>query len=249
MSDDDTLLSGESQDTAVFDDESRYLDRFGLLLCLVVTVIVIASLIHLPHPSDLVTNIGVLVLSAVMGLILLLAIHASGVSARWRRVFNIVIGVFLTVQLAAGAISLARHPPQQELGMRVPPVVALLFACLSFWLVVRRLVRQRQVTEATVVGAIAGYLLIPIIFFDIFLSMEIVLPGTFFTSTEASPEFMYYSLTTITTLGSPLTAGTDLGRLLTAAASIIGQLYLVVFVALIVGNLAGRWAQHGETQE
>jgi hypothetical protein len=42
-----------------------------------------------------------------------------------------------------------------------------------------------------------------LIFFDLFLTMEIGLPVEFFSDQEASPEFMYSHLTTVTNLGGP----------------------------------------------
>lgn len=243
MTDDPTLLEGEPDDSEIFDDQSRYLDRFGLLLFLVASVIVIASLVHLPHASDVITTVGVMLLAIVSSLVLLLAIHASGVNRRWRRISEVIITLMVGTQVAAGILALVNHTQGQEVGFRVPPVGALVFAVVSFALVVRRVLHHRQVSGSTVLAAVAGYLLIPIIYFDLFLIMEIVSADPFFTTSEASPEFMYYSLTTITTLGSPLQAASDLGRLVTASASIVGQLYLVVFVALIVGTMASRLSQ------
>jgi hypothetical protein len=53
---------------------------------------------------------------------------------------------------------------------------------------------------------------------------------------------MYFSLTTITTTGyGDLTAQTDVGRTLAMAEAVIGQIYLVTFVAMLVGLfIAGR---------
>ena len=53
---------------------------------------------------------------------------------------------------------------------------------------------------------------------------------------------MYFSLTTITTVGyGDLTAQGNLGRLLANSESVIGQVYLVTFVAMIVGLRAQAW--------
>jgi voltage-gated potassium channel Kch len=53
---------------------------------------------------------------------------------------------------------------------------------------------------------------------------------------------MYFSLTTITTVGyGDLTAQTHLGRLLANSEAVIGQVYLVTFVAMIVGLRAQAW--------
>lgn len=234
---------GDNDRRRLFDDQSKYLDRFGLLLALIAAVIVIASLVHLPHPSGLVTELGLILLAVVSSLMLLLAVNASGVARRWRRISEIFIGILLVGQVGLGGIALVTQAGDVPSGVRVPPLGALVFATVCFLLVVRRVFYHRQVVTSTVLGAVAGYLLIPIIFFDLFLVLQSISGEPFFTDPEASPEFMYYSLTTITTLGGPLEAASDLGRLFTASASIVGQLYLVVVVALIVGTMASRKSQ------
>jgi hypothetical protein len=49
---------------------------------------------------------------------------------------------------------------------------------------------------------------------------------------------MYFSLTTITTVGyGDLTAAAQPGRLLANTEAVVGQLYLVTFVGLLIGIL------------
>ena len=71
--------------------------------------------------------------------------------------------------------------------------------------------------------------------------------GTFFTAPDQpSSSFMYFSLTTITTVGyGDLTAQTHLGRLLATSEAVVGQVYLVTFVAMIVGLRAQEWRARG----
>ena len=53
---------------------------------------------------------------------------------------------------------------------------------------------------------------------------------------DSTTSFMYFSLVSITTVGyGDLAAATDLGRLLAASEALVGQVYLVTFVAMIVG--------------
>jgi len=53
---------------------------------------------------------------------------------------------------------------------------------------------------------------------------------------------MYFSLVTVTTLGyGDLAAATNLGRLLSTTGAVIGQVYLVTFVAMLVALLAQSW--------
>jgi len=51
-------------------------------------------------------------------------------------------------------------------------------------------------------------------------------------------DFLYYSFVTLTTVGyGDVTAATNLGRMLSVIEALVGQLYLVIVVALIVSNI------------
>ena len=105
---------------------------------------------------------------------------------------------------------------------------------------------HRKVTSSTLAGAIAAYLLIATAYFFAFLTVG-GWQGTFFASPdEVSSSYMYFSLTTITTVGyGDLTAQTHLGRLLANSEAVVGQVYLVTFVAMIVGLRAQEWRGRG----
>ncbi|MEI6623549.1 MAG: ion channel [Actinomycetes bacterium] len=122
-----------------------------------------------------------------------------------------------------------------------PPVVPLIWTVLAFLALLRRLLTHRRVDRATLFGAISAYLLIPLAFFYLFLMVNSLGSEAFFGRQAETPAFMYFSLTTLTTVGSDLQPANDLGRLLTATESIAGQLFLVTFVAMIVGLMATRW--------
>jgi hypothetical protein len=102
--------------------------------------------------------------------------------------------------------------------------------------VIRRLIYHRRATGATLLGAVSAYLLIAVAFTFTFLSLDRFTP--FFGTDEPTTTAMYYSLVTITTLGyGDYTAATALGRLLSTMEALVGQVYLVTFVAMIVGLL------------
>lgn len=117
----------------------------------------------------------------------------------------------------------------------------VIYAVLTFFVVLRRILRHRHVTRATLFGAISAYLLIPIMFFSLFLVVDVLGSEQFFGRQVSQPSYMYFSLANVSTLGSDLHPATDLGRLLTAVEAIAGQLFLVIFVAMIVGLMAGPW--------
>jgi voltage-gated potassium channel Kch len=87
-------------------------------------------------------------------------------------------------------------------------------------------------------GAIAVYLLIPIAFFYVFYTIDVLQPTAFFGQVEPTSSFMYFSLTTVTTVGyGDLVAVSQPGRLMANFEAVIGQVYLVTFVGLLIGLL------------
>ena len=115
---------------------------------------------------------------------------------------------------------------------------------------VRRLLQHRTVSVGTLQGAIAAYLLIPVAYYYVFQALDARGSDLFFGQPESATSFMYFSLSTITTLGyGDLGATTDLGRLLATSEAVIGQIYLVTFVGMIVGLFAAGRAGGSPTED
>nr|WP_274387788.1 potassium channel family protein [Salsipaludibacter albus] len=110
--------------------------------------------------------------------------------------------------------------------------------------VVRRLLHHKAVTRQTLFGALSGYLLIAIALSFALQTVGSVQSTPFFGSPQPTTTFIYYSLVTVTTVGyGDFTAATDLGRMLSVFGAVLGQVYLVVVVAMVVGLLAQRRRQ------
>jgi hypothetical protein len=99
---------------------------------------------------------------------------------------------------------------------------------------------HQEVSRDIIVGAAVVYLLMAIMWSFIFGVVETLHPGSFNMpqgqDIEASRSFLYYSFVTLTTLGyGDITPVTSLARSLCILEAVIGQLYLVVQVAWLVG--------------
>ena len=100
--------------------------------------------------------------------------------------------------------------------------------------------RQDEVTRDLIVGAAVVYLLLAEMWASVYKILETLRPGSF-----AVPDgplqnsellFDYYSLVTITTLGyGDVTPLTSVASTLSTLEAIVGQLYLVITVAWLVG--------------
>lgn len=226
----------------LFDDRSPYVDRFGALLTLTGVAVVTLSLTGLGRPGGgLVGNIGTALTTVIVGVTLLLALRASGVARGWLRAADVLVGIVVAAALVGAAVTVAAPNPA-EVEVSIAPDLWAALSVLAPVVIVRRLLRHREVTMRTLAGAISAYLLIPVAFQFVFLFTDSLLPNGFFGTPRPPTAFMYFSLTTVTTVGyGDLAPVSDLGRLLAMVEALIGQVFLVTFVALLVGLLGERW--------
>jgi hypothetical protein len=218
-----------------FDDRSPYVDRFGLLLIFTGLAVVLLALVDLDTIDTDTAAWAAVGVTALVAVTLSLALRASGLARRLQHVVDVVLVIGVTglaaVDLTASAGSVL-----------APGAAPVLLAALAPAVVVRRLLRHRVVSRGTLLGAISAYLLIALAFFHTFLAVDSYLAEPFFGQDQPTTAFMYFSLTTITTLGyGDLAPVPELARLLATTEAVIGQVYLVTVVAMVVGLLAQRW--------
>lgn len=222
-----------------FDEQSKHLDRFGPLLVLTVLTVTGMSLIDLGDSNDRVwPSIASTTLSVVIGLTLLLAFRASGVARPWQRVADASILLAAVISVVLLVVDLTTTVDLTAFESDRPSPIWVAIAILTPVAVIRRLIRHRRVTVETMFGAVAAYLLIAVAFAYAFLYVEASRAAPFFAGSgdEPSTSFMYFSLASITTVGyGDLAPVSAFGRLLATSEAVIGQVYLVTFVAMFVG--------------
>lgn len=220
-----------------FDEDSPRLDQFGLLLALTFVAVVVKALIDIRDPAESVgQTLAAGLVTVLGGATLALAMRAAGVHRRIRRFVDVFVWIAVIGIIVLLVVELAGDPSRVDEEAGAPSVVWLLMAALAPVAVVLRLVRHRRVTTGTLYGSIAAYLLISNAFYFAFLTADRLSSTPYFGTEESTTAFMYFSLTTITTLGyGDLAPQTDVGRLLATSEAVIGQVYLVTFVALVVG--------------
>ena len=119
-------------------------------------------------------------------------------------------------------------------------------ACAMLWIVSR----ERDVSIDTISGGVCVYLLIAVVFALMFGALELLQSGSFAGAitneiADQPPAFpvdgginrlLYFSFVTITTLGyGDILPVTPAARMLCSAEAILGQIYLTIFVARLVG--------------
>ena len=109
--------------------------------------------------------------------------------------------------------------------------------------ILRDVLRTRDVTPTTLAGASSVYLLLGTAFGVAFLTLESVAPGSFHEGGAAPVTEgwnAYLSLVTLSTLGyGDVVPVTRTARALAATEALLGQLYLTILVARLVGLQLG----------
>ncbi len=105
--------------------------------------------------------------------------------------------------------------------------------------------QSEEVTKETIYAAIVAYMLMALMWAFLYMILELLVPGSFSFQERGfrteTMRFKYYSFVTITSLGygdiSPLT---NKASALALVEALVGQVYLVVLVAWLVGMHVSR---------
>jgi hypothetical protein len=200
-----------------------------VLLLLGATFVVMAA-----GPPDAWTRVLTVFLQ---GLTLLAALLASRVSRRRFRIAAIVSLLALLAAVTSVSVSTATEPSGVFFLLDI-----LLVATVP--VVIARALWQRKIIDIqTVLGAVCIYVLLGMMFAFVYAAINALDSSPFFVQTAhaTTPDFLYFSFVTQTTVGyGDFTAAADLGRALAVLEALTGQLYLVTVIAVLVSRLSGR---------
>jgi hypothetical protein len=204
---------------------------------LLVTILFIMIAYPLLHPS----NFTRLIFQILITGILIFSIYSLIQNKR-----QFAIGLFLAVPtLALGWIGLYTSAYSIT-------VIGLMFRILFFGYIIfvflTSIFKTRKITSDLIYGSICIYLLMGIEWSFIYSLSEVIRPGSFELSSiiqgteittydthSISPHFIYFSFTTLTTLGyGDILPKTLSSKFLTSLEAITGQFYVAVLVARLV---------------
>ena len=157
----------------------------------------------------------------------------------------------LALVLAVPALTLgwtANYLDSASLHFAGSVVMVLLLGLISA-LILSHVLRAERVSREKIFGALSVYLLIGFIWSILFFMVDFLVPGSFRVLQEevqTSGQMLYFSIVTLTTLGYgdivPLSPG---ARALATVEALLGQLYLTVLVARLVGLYITQSKQDG----
>ena len=206
--------------------QDRFQGRFLYLLILILAMIIIDPLVANFLQLRIITDVFVTAIFITA---------AYAISKRKRDVF---VAVLLLVPMLASLWS--------EYFVNIPSLLIVGNVCGAVYfgytviVIVIFIYGQREVTRDLIAGAAVAYLMMALMWTFLYRSVEMLQPGSF--SLPDTPFqshkliIVYYSFVTITTLGfGDITPTTGLASSLSILEAVVGQLFLVVGVAWLVG--------------
>ena len=202
-----------------------YLQRFSVLLVSIVLVFALRPFLKGLVSIDILTDI-------FFSIVLLSAIHAV---SQKRSTFIIALVLAVPAFLLDWSSYIMDVPSLAD----VSRILSALFTAYVLIFILSFILRQKEVTADVLMAAVCGYFFLGFMWAFVFLFLEAVQPGSFQIAqgqTGDAGQFLYFSFVTMTTLGygdmTPISSG---ARSLAVLSAVMGQLYLAVTIARLVG--------------
>lgn len=207
-------------------------DQYLTLLALILLTFFLLMLADFRSLDTVTTDVLFIVVTVTSAGMLVAAFWTSEVSRRLLR-----LGVIFGLLMIGGAVLTVAIGDTST----TPPLAWVLLLMATPVVVVRRVASHSRVGIDTIIGALCAYLLIALAFSYLFVWVDL-LGDPFFGQPEPSTSFPYFSLVTITTLGyGDIAPATEIARTLATTEAVIGQVFLVVFIARLVSIASLGW--------
>ena len=225
------LTTFDKGDITVDEDTYRpfsqicFKNRFIFLLIFLLIMIAITPL------DEVLGGFGILT-DLVTSVVLILAIYSVS-----QKRLHTVIGVLLAVPMIVALWSnlVGDYSWLQITGH----LCGIAFLAFLIVVIIQFILSQDEITRDLIAGAAIVYLSIAAMWSFAYTLIEMMHPGSFAIpgqSAGSKVNDMYYSLVTITTLGyGDIIPVTSVAKVCSTLEAVIGQLYLVITIAWLVG--------------
>ena len=208
----------------------HHIGHYRMFLSMIVLILVLRPFLEGYARGGLLTDI-------FFGLVLLSGVYSFG---RKGKTFYVALGIVLPALM----LEVATHFLPFEPIVIIKRIMFVLFLGYILVIIFSHILREKEVTEDLITGAICVYLLLGMVWAFVFYFLELVHPGSFSFATTSEHDvgsFLYYSFITLATVGyGDIVPLTSPARSLAALEAVMGQLYLAVTIARLVGVHASQ---------
>jgi len=200
--------------------------RFLILLCLILGLLVLVPILNRFVAARIFLDIF---LTAVVISMVYTISHKKG---------HVIAGVFLAIVMLASLWLQYFYPNKGILAIGM--IAGVIFIAVVIANILRFIFKSEEINREIIHAAILLYLLAALLWAFVYTFLELVDPASF-NIDLSQPQgyllvFQYFSFVTITTLGyGDITPVTEVAKAITVLEAVVGQLYLVVAVAWLVG--------------
>ncbi|WP_066630958.1 ion channel [Labilibacter marinus] len=160
---------------------------------------------------------------------------------------NIKIIVFVLV-IVGGVFAIASFNEEYTVYNYLKIIVLFLFHSVATFYMIRQIWWAKLVNKNVIVGLISGFISLGFIGFFICISIEILYPSSFSgisivneTANTLTERLMYFSYITLMTIGyGDILPITLLAQKATILIGLIGQFYMVIITAIVVGKFINQ---------
>ena len=181
--------------------------------------------------------LGPLVRQKILMDLLFSAILISGIYAVSEKKSRLIIS--LIIGIPAILAHWTTYVPHIQSFPFVSEVLSTVFYAYVSGNILAFIFKERDITPDLIIGAVCTYFLLGLFWASIYTIMEMAQPGSFSIPAGMSDQgslFNYYSFVTLTTLGyGDITPLSEAARSLSVLEAAMGQLYIAVLVARLVG--------------
>ena len=123
----------------------------------------------------------------------------------------------------------------------IHPIFGIAFVSLIVYIILQDIFLSKKIDSSLIIGAIALYFLIGFLWGFIYTAIENFYPGSFLFAASDDHKnqigaLIYFSLTTLTTLGyGDIAPMSPQARSMATIQAVVGQIYLTILVARLVG--------------
>lgn len=123
------------------------------------------------------------------------------------------------------------------------------FLLLAIIILIKKIMSRKVITSDTIKGGVSIYFLIGLLWMIFYMIMTGLNPDAFTNLSDKRVDFFYYSITTLTTLGyGDITPKSSYAKLLSTSEAFVGQVYIAIFIAQLVGMSIAQKLQHKQDQ-
>jgi hypothetical protein len=208
-----------------------YIGPYFIMCCVLIAAVVLYPLAE--------TFVGIILLRLLLTAILLSALYTV---SRTPQLFRIMLVLLIPTLAANWTLNPGAYPALSILASSA--ILLILFAATAA--ILKNIITTRRVNQDIIFGSVAVYLLFGMFWALAFELLNEIMPGTVIPSVgeimtvqeraELFPEFTYFSIITLTSVGyGDLAPISTQARALAMVEGMFGQLYVAILIAKLVG--------------